>query len=53
MRALKGADLDSLAKLSRTSEARVMALHGMGPNAMKTLKAAMRQAGLSFAQARS
>lgn len=50
MRALSGAGLDSLTKLSRTSEAKVMALHGMGPNAMKTLRAAMKQAGLSFAK---
>jgi predicted Fe-Mo cluster-binding NifX family protein len=50
MRALKGAGIDSLAKLSRASEAEMTALHGMGPNAMKTLKAAMKQAGLSFAK---
>jgi hypothetical protein len=49
-RALKGAGLDSLVKISRATEAEVMALHGMGPNAMKTLKAAMRAAGLSFAK---
>ena len=49
MRALKAAGIESLAKLSRKSEADVMALHGMGPNALKTLKAAMKQAGLSFA----
>jgi predicted Fe-Mo cluster-binding NifX family protein len=50
MRALKAAGLTTLAKLSRTSEADVMALHGMGPNTMKTIKAAMTAHGLSFAK---
>jgi hypothetical protein len=49
MRALSGAGLTSLAKLSRVSEAELMALHGMGPNAMKTIKAAMKAKGLGFA----
>ena len=51
-RALKGAGVDSLAKLARFREVEVMAFHGMGPNAMKTLKAAMKQAGLAFRKAR-
>ena len=50
MRALNGAGLTSLAKLSRASEMQVMALHGMGPNAMAAIKAAMKQAGLSFSR---
>jgi predicted Fe-Mo cluster-binding NifX family protein len=50
MRALSGAGLTSLTKLSRVSEADVMALHGMGPNAMKTIKAAMKAKGLGFAK---
>lgn len=50
MRALSGAGLASLTKLSRVSEAEVMALHGMGPNAMKTIKAAMNAKGLGFAK---
>jgi predicted Fe-Mo cluster-binding NifX family protein len=50
MRALAGAGLISLAELSRAGEAEVMALHGMGPNAMKTIKAAMKAKGLSFAK---
>ncbi len=50
MRALAGASLNSLQKLSRTDEASVMALHGMGPNAMAKIKAAMKARGLTFAK---
>jgi hypothetical protein len=50
MRALNGAGLTSLAKLARATEAEVMALHGMGPNAMRAIKAAMKARGLSFAK---
>ena len=48
-RALEGAGLTTLAKLARKSEAQVRALHGMGPNAMATLRAALRKGGRSFA----
>mgnify|MGYP003403926362 CR=1 len=48
MRALHGAGLTSLAKLSRASEMQIMALHGIGPNAIAAIKAAMNWAGLSF-----
>lgn len=47
-RALAGAKLGSLAQLSRKTEAEVAALHGMGPNALATLKAAMKAKGLGF-----
>lgn len=47
-RALAGAGVDSLAKLAGKSEAEVAALHGMGPNALAALKAAMRAKGLGF-----
>jgi predicted Fe-Mo cluster-binding NifX family protein len=50
MRALNGAGLTSLAKLARAAEADVVALHGMGPNAMKSIKAAMKAKGLAFAK---
>ena len=50
MRALNSAGLTSLAKLARATEAEVMALHGMGPNAMKAIRAAMKARGLSFAK---
>lgn len=49
-RALAGAGIASLGALSRMSEADVMVLHGMGPNAMKTLKQAMRAKKLAFAK---
>ena len=49
-RALAGAGILGLAALSRRTEAETAALHGMGPNAMKTLKAAMKSAGVSFAK---
>ena len=52
MRALNGAGLTSLAKLSRASEAEIMALHGMGPNTMAAIRTTMKQAGLSFAKKR-
>lgn len=47
-RALAGAKLASLAQLAKRTEAEVAALHGMGPNALATLKAAMTAKGLSF-----
>ena len=50
MRALVGAGLISLAKLAKMREADVMALHGMGPNAMASIKTAMKEKGLSFAK---
>jgi hypothetical protein len=47
-RALEGAGLTTLAKLSRKSAVQVRELHGMGPNAMSTLQSNLRKAGLSF-----
>ena len=49
-RALAGAGVTNLSKLSRTTEADVMALHGMGPNAMTSLKTAMKASKLGFAK---
>jgi predicted Fe-Mo cluster-binding NifX family protein len=49
-RALASAGLTSLDKLARAREADVMALHGMGPNALATLKTAMKARGLAFAK---
>jgi hypothetical protein len=48
-RALIAAGLTSLARLSKRTESHVMQLHGMGPNAMAKLNAALRKAGLQFA----
>ena len=47
-RALEGAGLTTLAKLSLRSETQVRALHGMGPNAISKLRAALRKEGLGF-----
>jgi len=47
-RALEGAGLTTPAKLAKKSEAQVMGLHGMGPNAMTKLRASLEKDGLSF-----
>ncbi len=47
-RALEGAGLTTLAKLAKKSEAQVVELHGMGPNAMTKLRASLAKDGLSF-----
>ena len=47
-RALARAGLARLVDFTAVTEAEVIALHGMGPNAMKTLKAALAEKGLVF-----
>jgi hypothetical protein len=47
-RALAGAKINSLKQLTGKREADIAALHGMGPNAVATLKRALKAAGLSF-----
>jgi len=47
-RALVNAGLTSLRDLSKTSEANVNALHGMGPSGLKLLAAAMAKAKLRY-----
>jgi predicted RecB family nuclease len=47
-RALEGAGLTTLARLAKMTEAQVRELHGMGPNAITKLRAALKKAGLSF-----
>jgi predicted Fe-Mo cluster-binding NifX family protein len=47
-RALYGAGYKRLEDLTRTTEDAILALHGMGPKAMDTLKAAMTARGLAF-----
>jgi uncharacterized protein YdhG (YjbR/CyaY superfamily) len=46
--ALKSVRIASLKTLVHKTEAEVAKLHGMGPNAMKQLKAALRKEGLRF-----
>jgi hypothetical protein len=48
-RALAGAGFHRLAQLSKVSEAEIKQLHGIGPNALKQLRAALKAQGLSFA----
>ena len=49
-RALAGAGIQNLKQLSKWSEAHLKELHGIGPNAVKELKQAMKAKGLSFAK---
>jgi hypothetical protein len=47
-RALEGAGYTSLDRLAQAKESDVAKLHGMGPNAMKALRNALKERGLSF-----
>lgn len=47
-RALAGAGVTRLDQLTRMSERELSHLHGMGPNAIKTLRLALQEKGLSF-----
>jgi hypothetical protein len=47
-RALLAAGYTRLGQLTEISEAEVMELHGMGPNALRTLRTALEERGLSF-----
>ena len=47
-RALASAGITSLALLAKQSEAEVMKLHGMGPNAMAKLRTKLKAAEKSF-----
>jgi hypothetical protein len=49
-RALAGAGIQNLKQLSKFSEADIKKLHGIGPNAMGQLQAALVAKGLSFAE---
>ena len=50
-RALAGAGIETLADLARHTEREVLALHGMGPASIPTLRQALAEAGLGFASA--
>ena len=52
-RALAGAGIKNLKQLSRFSETEIKKLHGIGPNAIKQLHAALAIQGLSFAEKKS
>lgn len=47
-RALASAGITTIEDLSKFTEAEVMALHGMGPHAMRILKEMLGLHGLSF-----
>jgi hypothetical protein len=47
-RALAGAGITRLAELAKMSEAELARLHGIGPNALKTLRLALEEKGLKF-----
>ena len=49
LRALTGAGIVRLDQLTKFSEAEIRHLHGIGPNALIKLKAALRAKGLSYA----
>jgi hypothetical protein len=47
-RAIENAGIASVKDLSRHREADVMKLHGMGPASLPDMRAALKEAGLSF-----
>jgi DNA repair protein RadC len=48
-RALENSGLADLKKLSKKTEKEILKLHGMGPASIPKLRAALKTAGLSFA----
>jgi predicted RecB family nuclease len=51
-RALANAGIKTVAQLARKTEPEIAALHGMGPNAIATLKRALGANGLTFARSK-
>jgi ERCC4-type nuclease len=49
-RALARADYTSLEQLATVTETELKRLHGMGPKALRQLRDALAEAGLSFAE---
>jgi hypothetical protein len=49
LRALAGAGYENLEQLSSATEASLLELHGLGPNALAKLRSALQEIGLSFA----
>ncbi|MSP13200.1 MAG: DNA-binding protein [Chloroflexi bacterium] len=48
-RALAAAGYVRLEQLTKITEAEIKALHGIGPNALETLRSTLRAKGMSFA----
>jgi len=53
LRALATAGYQRLADFARASEAEVLALHGVGPKAIRILRPALAARGIAFASTRS
>jgi DNA-directed RNA polymerase alpha subunit len=51
-RALAREGLTTLASLTRFTETELSALHGIGPNALKVIKSALKQRGLTLQPSR-
>jgi hypothetical protein len=49
LRALAREGYENLGQLSAVTEASLLRLHGLGPNALTKLREALQEAGLSFA----
>lgn len=47
-RALQQAGLDSLVKISACTEKELLTIHGVGPKAIRILRSALEEQGLSF-----
>lgn len=47
-RALQAAGIDSLLKVSQHTETQLLAVHGVGPKAIRILRAALADQGLEF-----
>jgi len=47
-RALAGAGITRLDQLTKITERELLQLHGIGPNAIKTLRLALQEKGLTF-----
>ncbi len=50
LRALAGAGITRLAQLARASEAELLALHGLGPKGVATIRTALAAEGLALAK---
>ena len=48
--AFEHAGISTLAKLSKYSEREILKLHGVGPKSLPTLRQALQDAGLTFAE---
>jgi len=48
LRALSAAGITRLEQLAAFTEAEIKALHGIGPNALNTLRSALAERGLAF-----